>query len=217
MKKLHKVLGLALALLVLSVIPARAEDVREVYQKINNINPGLVDYQATLNVDVNAKWAFIPYSPKLSGHYYYQAADKHKLVLEDAPSFLKKYPNAFGFHLPELTKYNGVVNGTTELNGRECILLTMTPKDPNKSVQSVQLWVDAENYTVPRQITNYKDNGRLSVNANYVQDQGYWVFDNMRADFSFPKVKVNATAKATYRDYRFNIGLTDAFFEKDKK
>lgn len=217
MKKLCRSLAaLALAVICLGVLPARADsEVEEIFAKVNSLNPGLVDYQAALNLDVHAKWAFIPYNPKLAGHYYYKQPDKHKLVLEEAPSFIKDQPSAFGFHLPSLQKYNATVTGTSKLNGREVYEITLLPKQQN-SITSMQLWVDCENYTVPRQITNYKDNGKLTVNATYTTIEDYWVFERMYCEFSFPKVKVQATATATYSNYKFNQGIPDSFFEKKK-
>ncbi|MBQ7567675.1 hypothetical protein IJT17_02605, partial [bacterium] len=143
MKKLcRSIVIIALAFICLGALPARANsEVEEIFGKVNDLNPGLVDYQAALKLDVHAKWAFIPYSPKLSGHYYHKKPDKHKLVLEDAPSFIKNQPSAFGFHLPNLAKYNSSVTGTTTLNGKKVYEITLLPKQTN-SITSIQLWID---------------------------------------------------------------------------
>ena len=219
MKKMYKAtLLFALVCLFLGSLPAHAEpSIEEIYQKVESLNPGLSDYSAAINMNVKAKWMFIPYSPKLAGHFYHKAPDKNKLVLEEAPSFIKDQPNAFGFNLPDLKQYSGKVNGTVDYQGRKVWDLYLFPKDSGKSVMNVEIYVDCENYTVPYQVTNYKDNGCLSITANYTKaDDKYWVFKSMHGTFSFPKVKVNATADATYTDYKFNQGLTDAFFQTKK-
>lgn len=221
MKRISKHLMVtALTFLCLGVIctlPARADDeVENIFQHVSELNPGLVDYSAAINLNVKAKWLFVPYSPKLAGHYYYKNPDKHKLVLEDAPSFIKNQPNAFGFSLPDLTRVNSRVARITSINGQKCYEVVLIPKT-ERSFTSQQFWINCENYTVPRQITNYKDNGKLTVDATYTVIGDYWVFDKMHAEFSFPKVKVQASADASYSDYKFNQGLTDSFFEKKKK
>lgn len=197
---------------------ARAdEEVERIFHEIRTINKGLEDYQANIEIALNAKVAFIPYNPTMSGTYYHKAPEKHKLVLEKAPSYLKKYPNIFGWHLPKIEKFKSRVKNVTTLNGQKVWHILLLPKQGMGDIISVEMWVNCENYTVPRQTTNYKNDGLLSVDVDYIEKDGYQVFDKMRAQFVFPKVAVNAKATAQYSNYKFNQGLTDAFFEKEKK
>lgn len=221
MNKIRKnIIATALAILCLSALcalPARADEaVENIFQHVNELNPDLVDYSAAINVNIKAKWLFVPYSPKLAGHYYHKKPDKNKLVLEEAPSFIKNQPNAFGFSLPDLKRVTSKVARVTTLNGQKCYEIIAIPKYES-SIVSQQFWVNCENYTVPRQVTNYEDDGKLTVNATYTVTGNYWVFDKMHAEFSFPKVKVQASADASYSNYKFNQGLTDSFFDTKKK
>ncbi len=221
MRKQIKNLLISLSIIGLALFiaaPARAdEEVDKIFSKVKAINHGLKDYQANIDISLRAKVAFIPYNPSMSGKYYYKAPDKHKLVLEKAPSYVKKYPNIFGWNLPKLEKFNSRVKETTTLNNQKVWHLLLLPKQGMGDIISVEMWVNCEDYTVPRQVTNYKNDGKLSVDVNYVTKDNYKVFDSMNAQFSFPKVSVNAHATAKYSNYVFNKNLPDSFFKKEDK
>ncbi len=195
--------------------PARADSqVEEIFARVRQLNPGMTDYQADIDIAIRAKVAFLPYNPRMSGSYYYKQPDKHKLVLEKAPSYVKKYPNIFGWNLPKLEKFTSRVVAQVDLDGQPTWHIALTPKQGMGDVQLVEIWVNRSNYSVPRQITRYKNNGLLAVDVQYRQAQDFLVFDKMSARFEFPAVSVNATATATYANYKFNQGLTDDFFKK---
>ena len=94
MRKQIKSLLISLSIIGLALLiaaPARAdEEVEKIFSKVKAVNHGLKDYQANIDISLRAKVAFIPYNPSMSGKYYYKAPDKHKLVLEKAPSYVKK-------------------------------------------------------------------------------------------------------------------------------
>ena len=209
-----------LALLALLVAvglqgPARADaQVEEIFAKVRQLNPGMQDYQADINIALRAKVAFLPYNPTMSGTYYHKRPDKHKLVLEKAPSYLKKYPNIFGWNLPQVEKFNSRVAAQEDLDGQPTWRIAMTPKQGMGDIQLVEIWINRSDYSVPRQVTHYKNDGQLSVDVQYRKAEGYLVFDRMTAEFLFPAVAVSATATATYANYKFNQGLPDSFFSK---
>ena len=209
---------LAVAALLVSMgaqRPALADaQVDGIFAKVKQINPGLKDYQADIDIALKAKVAFLPYNPKMSGKYYHKRPDKHKLVLEKAPSYVKKYPNIFGWNLPVLEKFNTKVAEETTLDGQPVWRIELTPKQGMGDIQLVEYWVNRSNYTIPRQETHYKNNGKLAVNVKYRTTDGFQVFDSMVAEFNFPSASVTATATATYANYKFNQNLQDSFFGK---
>lgn len=148
----------------------------------------------------------------MSGTYHHKRPDKHKLVLEKAPSYIRRYPNIFGWNLPDLSRFHVTSLEETQLEGAPATRMTLTPKQGMGDILQVEVWVDPREATIPRQVTRYKGEGLLQVDVRYREDQGYKVFETMNARFEFPKVAVTATATATYRDYRFNQGLDDRFF-----
>lgn len=197
--------------------PALADaKVDGIFAKIKAINPGMQDYQADIDIQLNAKVSFLPYNPKMSGHYYHKRPDKHKLVLEKAPSYVKKYPNIFGWNLPKLEKFNSRVVAETDLNGQPVWRIELLPKQGMGDIQKVELFVNRNNYTVPRQVTYYANNGELAVDVEYKTEGGYQVFNKMVASFNFPKVSVQAKATATYANYKFNQNVPDSFFTAKK-
>lgn len=197
--------------------PAVADSkVDAIFARIKQINPGMLDYQADINIQLNAKVSFLPYNPKMSGKYFHKRPDKHKLVLEKAPSYVKKYPNIFGWNLPQLEKFNTRVVGEMDLNGQPTWRIELLPKQGMGDIQKVEIWVNRTNYTVPRQVTYYANDGELAVDVDYKTEGGYQVFETMVANFAFPKVSVQAKATATYANYKFNQNVPDSFFDSKK-
>lgn len=193
--------------------PALADSkVDAIFAKVKAVNPGLQDYAADIDIQLNAKVSFLPYKPKMSGTYYHKRPDKHKLVLEKAPSYVKKYPQIFGWNLPQLERFNSRVAGEVDLGGKPTWRIELLPKQAMGDIQRIELYVNRNDYTVPRQVTSYSNDGELAVDVDYRSEGGFKVFERMTATFLFPKVSVQAKATATYANYRFNQKLADSFF-----
>ncbi len=207
-------ISMILAMVAFMIQASFSLSVEDLFEKIRAVNGQVTDYSAAVDVQVNAQIAFVPYNPRVLGRYFYKRPDKHKLEVEEAPSYLKKYPNIFGYSLPDLKKYRGVVVEGGSFNGRPVYRVELLPRG-GSSVSRIDLLVDKERSLVLRNQTTYKNQGSLDVQVQYKKDSSYWVFDTMKARFVFPSVKVNATASAKYSDYRYNQGLPDSFFEKD--
>ncbi len=139
--------------------PARADaQVDEIFARVRQLNPGMTDYQADIDIALKAKVAFLPYNPRMTGSYYHKRPDKHKLVLEKAPSYVKKYPNIFGWNLPKLEKFNSRVAEQVDLNGQPTWHITLTPKQGMGDIQLVEIWVNRNDYSIPGS-SRYKNNG----------------------------------------------------------
>lgn len=202
--------------LVLAPSVGADEQVENIFKKIQAINPGLRDYQANIEIKLDVRLAFIPYRPEMKGKYYHKRPDFHKLEVENAPSYVKKYPNIFGWHLPRLAKYNSIVEREDTYQGQPVYFIVMLPNQQVGDIQRIEMWVNRENHTVPRQATYYGKNGKLDVMVDYVDRDGFLVFDKMRASFDFPSVSVSAKATAAYSGYMFNQGLEDSFFDSER-
>ena len=70
-KQVRSLLIMVTAVALLFCINARAaradQEVEQIFEKIGNLNEGLKDYQADINIALRAKVAFIPYNPDMSG------------------------------------------------------------------------------------------------------------------------------------------------------
>lgn len=214
---MRRQLGVLVTLVMLAAPAAADEQVEAIFQRIAAVNPGLIDYSADIAIDMDVRLAFIPYKPDMKGKYYHKRPDRHKLELTKAPSYVKKYPNIFGWHLPKLEKYRSIVQEETIFRGHPVYYIVMLPKGTVGDIQRIEMWVDKEDYSVPRQETHYKNNGLLAVDVDYTRAGDYLVFDAMRATFNFPSVSVKANASAKYSNYRFNQGLSDGFFAKSEE
>jgi outer membrane lipoprotein-sorting protein len=182
----------------------------KIFEKARLVNAGLLDYSADIQIQMRATLGFIPYNPKLQGRYLHRRPDKHKLELQNAPSYLKRYPNVFGFNLPDLSRYNVLRIQEMELRGIPCYKVMLAPKARTNDITAIDLYVNREDYTVPKYDTFYSK-GHLYVDINFRKQDKYSVYDTMSAEFEFPSIQ--ATATASYANYQFNQGLTEAVFK----
>lgn len=185
------------------------------WDKVTQINPKLQDYEVAMKILVKAKYKFLNPTLNLKGTYYYKKPDKHKLILDKASYFLKQYPKVFGWSLPKLKEFNSKVE-LAKLNGRDCYLVTLTPKTIAGDVERERIWIDKENYTFPQHIYEYKNQGQIMLNVVYRKEDKFIVFSKMNASFKIPKENLTATAVADYGQYKFNTGIKDSFFEDGK-
>jgi outer membrane lipoprotein-sorting protein len=203
-------------LVVLSPVRTSAQEANvpsaeTLWQKLMEVNPGLNDYSVGVNIDANVRFLLLNPDLNLEGTYYFKKPDKHKLQLKRSYNFLEKYPNIFGWELPELSDHNSSVKETTQGN-RKFYVVTLTPKVRRSDLLRQEFWIDSSNYTVPRQVYAYDNNGRITVDVSYRNESGYWLYDRMTANFSFPGMKLQAKALANYGRYQTNMGLNDEFF-----
>jgi outer membrane lipoprotein-sorting protein len=211
---------LALVVALFLCIPVFAADkttslptATQLWSKVDQINPGLKDYQAPIQVKVKAKYQFLNPTINLTGTYYYKKPDKHKLKLDKASYFLNKYPQIFGWNLPNLDEFNSTVELKT-LEAREYYVVTLKPKTVVGDVDKEVLWIDKSDYTIPRHYYSYKKGGVINLTVKYRKaDDKYLLFDQMIATFDFPSEKLQATANASYGTYKMNQGLSDDFFK----
>lgn len=188
----------------------------EIWKKMKNVNPSLNDYEVDIKVKVKGKYLFLNPNLNLEGKYYYKKPDKHKLHLTRGSQFLNKYPNIFGWSLPELKYFNSTVRRVKH-SDREYYVVQLKKKIVNSDLLAEEIWVNSKNYTFPLHIYKYKNNGFIKLKINYRKEQGYMLFNRMFANFSMPKIGLTAEADASYGKYNINIGLSDDFFEDDKK
>ncbi len=184
---------------------------KQIIDKMKNVNSGLNDYSCPVSVKTKAKYAFLEVPFDLSGIYYYKYPDKYKVKFEKAPQFLSKYPQVFGWSLPDPTKYSGkIFDGSGEY--ANCFILRLVPIQGRGDMQKIELWVDRATWLFPRQRYAYKDGGFVDVFCKYRTVGGFSLFDSMNMDVGFPKSGIKATSQAIYGDYTINTGLDDSVF-----
>lgn len=181
------------------------------FDKMQSINPNLKDYSSEITVTLKGVALILPINLDLKGKYFYKKPDRHKLELERAPKFLSKYPQIFGWHLPELAKHTAMLKDVS-LNEIPCWKITLTPIEGRGDIIQEDIWVNKSDYTFLRHLTTYKKDAFIEVNVQYRREGENILFDKMKADFYFPAVRVKAAANANYKNYKINPGLSDDFF-----
>ena len=199
------------ALLLLSAaMPGwSVETVEKIFEKARAVNPGLQDSSADMKVQIKAVLGFIPYNTGANGKYYHKQPDKNKLELQNAPSWLKRYPNVFGYKLPDLTRYNTLKIQEMDLRGLPVYKVMLVPKEHTNDITSLDIYFNRNDYTVPKYDTFY-NKGHLYIDMDYIRADKFVVCDKLNADFEFPNI--TATATAGYANYLFNQKLPDAMF-----
>jgi len=199
-----------LLVLCLSGVAWGAETAEQIFARARGLNPSLQDYTCSIAIQLKARLGFVPYNPALNGVYSYKKPDRHKLELKNAPGYLKKYPQVFGFNLPDLKRYRAVRIQATQWKKMPVHKIILVPRSPGNDITSVEVYVHRQHSIVPKYDTFYKQ-GHLLVDIEFGREKGFWVYRSMKADFEFPSVR--ATAAANYSGYRFNQKLPDSHFE----
>lgn len=188
---------------------------RQIVEKMKNVNSGLKDYSAPISAQTKAKYSFLQVPFNLSGAYFFKEPDHYKVKFEKAPEFLSKYPQVFGWTLPQPEKYTVKICDPGE-GYPNCFMLRMVPVQGRGDLMKIEMWVDKSTWLFPRQRYCYRDGGYVDVKSTYRKVDSFTLFDTMHMDISFPKVSVTATSDVTYGEYQINKGLDDSIFE-DKK
>lgn len=186
----------------------------EVFNKAKGINPAMKDCQAKLNLNSNVHM-YIPLRFQMNGDYYYKAPDKYKIKLKRTPSYLKKHPQVFSWALPDAGLFHCKVSGIEKINNSDCYLIELTPRQGMGDLIKHKLWIDLKNYAIAKQTFLYINDGEINVVQNYKKENNFWVFDNLCADFYFPKINLKARVEATYTNYLFNQNLPDSLFAQE--
>jgi outer membrane lipoprotein-sorting protein len=195
--------------------PSPSEDPQhqKIVAKTENLNPQLKDFSSDIALDGNLKLSIISIPINLAGKYYYKQPDKYKMELKNAPALLAKYPNVFGYRPINVADYVVSMLPDERIDGRAMYVLRFD-RIGNSDFRGQTVWIDKDNFTSPRRIYVYKDNGKIEVAFKWRKENGNYVIERALAQLDFPKLSGTATVTATYSGYQFNVGLGDAVFSK---
>ena len=183
-----------------------------IFTRARAINPGMNDSVSDVGIRMNATLGFMPYRPALSGRSYYKRPDKFKLDLDNAPSYMRKFPSVFAFKLPDLTRYNVLRVQELAWKGQPVYKVMLSPKSPG-NITSIDVYINRTDYTVPKFDTFYTQ-GHLYLEVAFRKEDGFLVPDRLDGDYE--TASITATAQALYTNYRFNQGLSDEMFQAKK-
>lgn len=191
----------------------RQSTAKKIFEKMSSANIGLEDYECPLSASVKAKYSFLEVPFNLDGNYYFKAPDRYHVKFERAPQFLSKYPQVFGWSLPDPSEYSiKIFEGESEY--ADCFILRLIPLKGRGDLQKIEMWVNKKTYLFPRQLYSYREDGFVDIKASYRKIENYSLFDLMNMEISFPKSGVKASAVVKYGEYKINQGLDDSIFTK---
>ncbi len=186
--------------------------VEEVIAKHLQASSRLDNLKADAQLHLQVLLGVLPYSEKLSGHYFYLKPDKHKLEFPDAPSYLQKAPSMFNWNLPDTDKYNVVAVAPKEGEGETGYRLFYKPKRADSSTQSITCTFDSETWRLTKQETAYKDGGSVKLQFSYKKDPKMPILDKVTAAVSIPAYKLTGDAVISFSSQAPNKGLDPSVF-----
>ncbi|MBN9414264.1 MAG: hypothetical protein J0I12_02440 [Candidatus Eremiobacteraeota bacterium] len=209
-------LGMCL-LLALATSAGADEQTEKIFSRARALNPGLQDFSAELDIQMQADMGPIHYKPKLQGKYYFKQADKHKIELNGGPKEIRKYPAIFGFQFPQMERFDSTMVEESVYKGRPVFHCRLVPKWTGDNIKQVDYLIDKERYTVAQASTGYRNEGNLTLDFEYTKVGNFTVFESLKANADFPSMSASANGEAKYSHYSFNQNLPNSLFNKDKR
>lgn len=207
-------------------LPTADEVLRNVVQAFS----GVEDFEVTLEGELNMDRLRVPRSKSTM---YFKRPDMVHFVSSSFALIPKDaiVPN------PALLveRYDAVMAGREELDGRSVFRLSLSAKDPKVRLRQLSVWVDPAHWTVAR-IESVPYQGRtLTFEFTYeLQQSAYWLPVSLKATFGMleqtpdgntsnapsaaPQLEEmqrpprNGWVLVTYSDYKVNVGLSDSLF-----
>ncbi len=209
-------LGIGL-LLALATAAGADEQTERIFSRARALNPGLQDFTAQLDIQMQADMGPIHYKPKLQGTYYFKQSNQHKIELSGGPKEIRKYPAIFGFNLPQMERFDSTLVEESVFKGRPVYHCRLVPKWNGDNIKQIDYLVDKEQYTVAQSSTNYRNEGNLTLDIDYTKVGNFTVFESLKVTADFPSMSASANGEAKYSHYSFNQNLPNSLFNKDKR
>lgn len=212
-----------------SKTPTAEEMMQNVVKGFEGVNDFIVDIVA----NVKMERAQIP---KMNAAMYFKRPDK---IHFDAQGFLLVPREGLALNPATLQeRYGASSAGTDTVGGRILCKLLLAAKNETTRLRQLSLWVDPANWTITKIETVPYEGRTLSLLFSYELQQGkYWLPSKLEASFgavaatgkpakettappaqqleelqhSMPR---NGSVTVLYSNYRINVGVDDAIFEK---
>ncbi len=191
----------------------------ELFERISESSSQVKDLSAQVNFHLNLSRLGMHFN--VGGDFYYKKPDKFKLKLREVPDFLvSREDNAFRTTnlLASLQKnitqgYDARVVDETSLQGANCYVIRLIPKT-KESIQKIVLWVNSQNYTMPKVILSFDDGSTLVQRKQYIQTDNIYVVQDMETDIDSPDIQ--AEIITNFSHYQINKGIPDTVFDNQK-
>lgn len=196
--------------------------VHDILDRIEENMNGINDLQAQMTFRIFVRRLGFPFN--VNADYYFKKPDKVKIALHglpgllvgDAPKTITAATTLTGFRKDYQNLYHSKLLGIRKVRGQSCYYLELTPIHEDGNVSKTLLWINQDDFTLPRLFTNYKDGSWIEVNRTYMPVEKHRLVDHIDATMNFVKNDLQADVTAHYEKYKINQGLSDTIFE-DKK
>ena len=194
------------------------------------------DYIVDLTADVNMERLRMP---QMKATLYFKSPDKFYF---ESPGFAMLPREGFGLPVTMLLKrYNATLEGEEMFEGAATYKIHLVAKDPAAQSQQMFLWVRKDHFTIARTETVPYQGRSVAMRFSYRLEQGkFWLPDTMSVELTVPPVDSldtggegqmpgvqqfrgmrrplrNGTITVVYSNYRINTGLSDEFFQRQRK
>lgn len=197
-----------------SLAPATDPHALSILEAIERQNPTLKTFQARVHVQVRMQ-SFPWLAPRLDGNAYFKRPGNYEIVFDRVPSYAHGITHLFGDIADPwgwLKLWNVRYVGAVQIAGRPYYELSMTKKIRSDQIKQTLAFIDVATLQVRRMEWDYTNGGQIVMNQTYGPDGPYTVVVAQHADIRIPHVR--ATADAQYVNYRTNVAVNDAVFQK---
>lgn len=203
------------------IFPESGSSIRQslaarIFDRMRACNDGLEDYTCPIKATAKVRYAFVSVPFNIEGDYFFKQPDKYAVKFTKAPDFLSKYPQAFGWCIPDASKYSiRYFDGEGEF--ADCFMLRMVPIEGRGDLQKIDMWINRATWMFPRQVYTYKNGGEIDIRCFYRQMESFSLFDRMDITLAFPSMGIKGSGEAVYGEYKINSGLDDGIFKDSVK
>jgi len=219
--------------LIIAGINIKAQDVKELLQKVKAKYDKVNDYTATGKMKTNV--IFIK-APVATVKIYYKKPDKLKIKNESGISFIPKGSvNVNMNNVLGLNNYEAVASGTEKINGTDCKVIKIFPLSDDENITRATLYIDELQLLVLKSVISTKENGTYELVMSYKKYADYGLPDKVDLTFNTKDYKMpkgitvdydNGSGKEdrgklknkkgkveiTYSSYSINKGVSDSVF-----
>ncbi len=214
-------------------VVAKAQDVKELLQKVKSKYDVVNDYTATGKMKTNV--VFIK-APVATVKVYYKKPGKLKIKNEKGVSFVPKGAvNVNMNNVLGLTNYEAIDGGSAKIGNTGCKIVKVFPLSDDEDITRATLYVDEKLMVILKSVISTKENGTYEMVMSYKKYVSYGLPDKVELSFNTKDYKLpkgitvdydNGTSEndtdkmkskkgkveITYSEYQINKGVPDSFF-----
>ncbi|MBI5856461.1 MAG: hypothetical protein HZB42_02325 [Sphingobacteriales bacterium] len=203
---------LSLLSIVFLSVSLKAQDVKDLLQKVKAKYDQVNDYTATGKLKTNV--LFIK-APVATVKIYYKKPDKLKIKNESGISFIPKGSvNVNMNNVLGLNNYEAIAGGMEKINGTVCKVVKIFPLSDEENITRATLYIDEKQMLALKSVISTKENGTYELVMTYKNYASYGLPDKVELTFNTREYKL---PKGVTIDYDNDTDKENADEAKNKK